>query len=148
MENQKNIFSTLVLEQNPSYVEELEKKYNIELPPIFKAFVQTFEFGKFEPTPKHRILHSNEKIGYDGFELTLEKYIQVYQDQDDLYINEKLLPIAVSGFYHFGICLGIGKDNTDKIILFEHNYDNGLTLIANNILEFISQLKEVHWDSF
>lgn len=147
MENSRNIFSTLVLEQNPSYVEELEKKYNIELPPVFKAFVQTFEFGKFKPSPKHRILHINNKIGYDGFELTLEKYIGVYKDQDDLYINEELLPVAVSGFYDFGICLGIGKDNSDKIILFEHNYDNGLTEIASNILEFISQLKEVHWDS-
>lgn len=37
-----NIFSTLVLEQNPAYVDELEAKYNIQFPPIFKAFVQTF----------------------------------------------------------------------------------------------------------
>jgi hypothetical protein len=50
-----NIFSALALEQNPAYVDELEAKYNIQLPPIFKAFVQTFEFVKFNPTPQHKI---------------------------------------------------------------------------------------------
>ena len=141
----KNIFSTLVLEQNPSYVEELEKKYNIELPPIFKAFVQTFEFGKFELTPKHKILHTDENIGYESFNSSLEKAIKVYYDQDELYTTPKLLPIIISGFYHYGICVGIGKDNNDKIFLFE-DYDD-LTFISKNILEFTSQLKEVHWDS-
>lgn len=146
MENSKNIFSTLVLEQNPSYVEELEKKYNIQLPPIFKAFVQTFEFGKFEPTPKHKIMHSNEDIGYDGFGLNLEKDIKIYFNQGDTYTKPKVLPIITSGFYHYGICLGIDNNNADKIFLFEDPEE--ITLIANNILEFTSQLKEVHWDSF
>ncbi len=44
-----NIFSTLALEQNPAYVDELEAKYNIKFPPIFKTFVQTFEFGNIKP---------------------------------------------------------------------------------------------------
>lgn len=145
MKNSRNIFSTLVLEQNPSYVEELEKKYNIELPPVFKAFVQTFEFGKFEPSPNHDIIHSNEKIGYDEFNTSLEKSMEVYLNQDTIYTKQKTLPIIISGFYHYGICLNLDKHNADKIILFE-DYDKH-TLVANNILEFISQLKEVHWDS-
>ena len=141
-----NIFGTLVLEKNPKYVEELEKKYNLNLPEIFKAFVKTFEFGKFEPTPKHNIKHSNEDLGYDEFNTSLEKAIKVFYDQGELYTELKVLPIIISGFYHYGICLGIGKDNYDKIFLFEDPTEE-LKLISNNILEFISELKEVHWDS-
>lgn len=140
-----NIFSTLEIETNPSYVNELEQTHFIKLPPIFKAFVTTFQFGKFKPTPEHYILHSNEEIGYDGFNTSLANVITVYQEQEELYQNQELFPIIISGIYHFGICLGIGENNSDKIYLFEDHDD--LTLIADNILEFISQLKEVHWDS-
>lgn len=143
----ENIFAILSLEKKASYIEELETKYRIQLPPIFRAFVRTFEFGKFNPSEKHRVIHPNDSIGYDGMELSLEGYINVYFDQDDLYTESKLLPFAMSGFYPFGICVGLGSDNLDKIILFEHNYDNGMKVIANDVFEFISQLEEVHWDS-
>ncbi len=138
----KNIFSTLLLEENPSYVEELEKKYHIKFPPVFKAFVQTFKFGEFEPTSQHKIKHSDEEIGYDGFNSSLERTIEIYFDQDELYTEPKVLPIIISGFYHFGICLGLNQDNADKIFLYEDHDE--FIMIANNILEFISQLKEVH----
>lgn len=138
MENSRNIFSTLVLEQNPSYVEELEKKYNIELPSIFKAFVQTFEYGKFNLTPGHNIIHSNEDLGYDGFGRSLERDIKIYFNQDEIYTNPQLLPIISSGFYHHGICLSLKNDN---IILFKGYEEH--SLIAQNILEFITQLREI-----
>ncbi|MFK7900273.1 MAG: SMI1/KNR4 family protein [Cyclobacteriaceae bacterium] len=143
MGNSKNIFSTLVLEQNPSYVEELEKKYNIELPPIFKAFCQTFKYGKFNPSPKHDIEHTNDDIGYTGIELNLEECILVGLDEPEMYVDLNLFPIIVSGYYHFGICLGFGKDNADQILLYQ-DHDN-LALVANNILEFIRQLNETPW---
>jgi len=141
-----NIFATLVLEQNPSYVEELEKKYNITLPPVFKAFCQTFQYGKFKPTPKHDIIHTNEYIGYEEFGDNLEGEIKICFGEPELYAEKKFLPIITSGYYHFGICLGFGKENADQILLYEDH--NKIILVANNILEFISQLKEVHWDSF
>jgi hypothetical protein len=56
------IFATLPLE-NPQYVDALEVKYSIKFPPIFKAFVQTFEFGKFNPSLQHRIIHLNPELG-------------------------------------------------------------------------------------
>jgi hypothetical protein len=62
-----NIFSTLTLEQNPAYVDELEAKYHIQLPPIFKAFVQTFEFGNMNPSPQHLIIHPNQDIASNLF---------------------------------------------------------------------------------
>lgn len=141
MENSRNIFSTLVLEQNPSYVEELEKKYNIELPPVFKAFVQTFEFGKFQPLPEHKIIHPNEEICYDGFLYTLEENMDLYKDYNELYVQPKLLQIANS-CYQNGICLDI---ENDKILLYKDIKD--YVVISENILHFFSQLKQVHWDS-
>ncbi len=140
-----HIFSALKLEDAPAYVEELEKKYGIELPPVFKAFVKTFKFGEFNPKPKHKIRHENSYIGYEYFNSSLEKAIQVYYDQGEIYTEPQLLPIIISGYYHQGICLGIGKDNADKILLVE-DFDE-FTFVAENILEFISGLKEIHWDS-
>lgn len=138
-----NIFSILELESNPSYVEELEKKYAINLPPIFKAFVKTFRYGKLQPTPEHYIIHTNEEIGFDGFNHSLEKVFLVYREQGELYKTPELLPVIISGFYHFGICLGIGNDNSDKIFLFEDHDE--LIPVAENILEFISNLKKVRY---
>lgn len=140
----RNIFSILTLEQNPAYVDELEAKYNIQLPPIFKAFVQTFEFGKINPDPQHMVRHPNKELGYEGFDLTLEESIRIYFEQGQYYQKEKILPIITSGMYSGGICLGINTLNTDKIILHK-DYDE-FPLIASDILQFIKQLKEVHWD--
>lgn len=137
-----NIFGTLVLEQNPQYVDELEAKYNIQLPPIFKAFVQTFEFGKFNPTPEHWIKHPNEDIGYEGFDNTLEDKINIYFDQGDYYQAHEILPIITSGFYPGGICLGL-NNNEDQIFLYKDSDE--LLLIASDMFQFIKQLKEVHW---
>lgn len=143
----KNIFSTLVLEQNPSYVEELEKKHSIELPPIFKAFVQTFEFGKFNPTPQHEIIHPNNELGFDGFEHTLEEKINIYNNTGDYYQEQGLLPIIPSGIYAGGICLGISDEIKDKIFLYVDGLNEKLRLISPDILQFIKQLKDVHWDT-
>lgn len=141
-----HIFSKLIIEDNPTYVEELEKKYNIQLPPIFKAFVQTFKFGEFNATPKHDIIHQDDKIGYDGFNDSLEAAIEVYNSQGEFYTNPKLLPVIISGFYHQGICLSLNDNNPDQILLVKDH--NDITLVANHILEFTSQLKEIHWDDF
>ncbi len=141
----KNIFASLILEKNPEYINDLEEKFKVKLPPIFKAYVKTFEFGKFNPTPKHTVIHSNEKICYDDFARSLNRVIEIYLSQDEIYTKPKVLPI-IGSCYHHGICLGIGKENADKIFLYEDPTVE-LKLISNNILEFISELKEVHWDS-
>ena len=144
-----HIFSTLVLEQNPAYVDELEAKYNIQLPPVFKAFVQTFEFGKFVPRPEHKIKHPNNKhIGSIAFDLTLEEVLNVYLEQGDYYQSDKVLPIITSGIYASGICVGIADNNRDEITLYVAGIDEKLRLISPNILQFISELKEIHWDDF
>lgn len=147
MENQKNIFSTLVLEQNPSYVEELEKKYNIELPPIFKAFVQTFEFGKFEPKPEHIIIHPNEDLGFEEMDNNLEDKFKAYTEIGDFYQTPKVFPIIPSGIYSSGFCVGLSGDNTDKILINYGTIENTFEIVSPHILDFFSKLKEVHWDS-
>lgn len=143
-----NIFSTLVLEQNPAYVDELEAKYNIQLPPIFKAFVQTFEFGKFNPSPQHKIIHPNKELGYNGFEHSLEKKIKIYNDPDFEYKDLSILPIIPSGIYQYGICVGLEKEKKDAIYLYVDGASEILRLIAPNVLQFISEFKEIHWDNF
>lgn len=115
----KNIFSTLVLEQNPAYVDRLEAKYDIQLPPVFKAFCRTFQYGKFEPSPKHKIKHIDKNIGYDGFGRNLERELKIGFGEPELYTDLHLFPIVTSGYYHFGICLGFGKENADQILLYQ-----------------------------
>lgn len=142
-----HIFATLSLEKNPQYVDELEKKYSIKLPPIFKAFVQTFEFGKFNPSPQHRIKHPNKDLGSIAFDLNLDEVLNVYFEQGDYYQNDKLLPIITSGIYASGICVGISENNKDAIFLYVAGIDEKLRMISPNILQFIAELKEVHWDN-
>jgi len=147
MENQKNIFSTLVLEQNPSYVEELEKKYNIELPPIFKAFVQTFEFGRLDLSPEHTIIHPNEDLGFDGMDINLEDKFKAYIEVGDFFQTPKVFPIIPSGIYSSGFCIGLSGQNIDKVLVNYGTIENTFEVVELNILTFISKLKEVHWDS-
>lgn len=142
-----NIFSTLTLEQNPAYVDALEAKYNILLPPIFKAFVQTFEFGKFNPSPQHRIIHPNSDFGFDGMENNLENKFIAYTEVGEYYQDPKVLPIIPSGIYAGGICLGISDFNLDNIFLYVDGLHEKLRLISPDIFQFIKQLQEVHWDS-
>lgn len=142
-----NIFSTLVLEQNPAYVDELEAKFNIKLPPIFKAFVQTFEFGKFNPRPQHKIKHPNKDYGSIAFDLKLDEVLNVYIEQGEYYQYDKILPIITSGIYASGICVGISEDNQDAIFLYIGGIDEKLRLISPNILQFIAELQEIHWDN-
>lgn len=143
-----NIFGTLVLEQNPAYVDDLEAKYNIQLPPIFKAFVKTFEFGKSNPAPQHRIIHPNKELGFDGIEQTLETKINIYLEQGDYFQTDKMLPIIQSGIYGSGICVCLSGNDADKLFINFETIENKFDVIAPNILQFIAELKEVHWDSF
>lgn len=142
-----NIFGTLVLEQNPAYVEELEAKYNIKLPPIFKAFVQTFEFGKFNPSPQHLIVHPNQDLGYDGFNQSLETKFTIYQEQGDYFQKDNMMPIASSGIFGSGICVCLQGENKDMLFVNTETIENKFEVIASNILQFISELREIHWDT-
>ncbi|MFQ3576823.1 MAG: SMI1/KNR4 family protein [Cytophagales bacterium] len=137
-----NIFSTLVLEQNPAYVDELEAKYNIQLPPIFKAFVQTFEFGKFVPRPNHHIIHPNEDLGYEGFRLNLNERFDVYLNTGSYYQNDKMLPIITSGIHNGGICVSL---NNDKIYVLNEMTKERFIEVSNNIFSFIAQLQQINY---
>lgn len=142
-----NIFNTLVLEQTPQYVEELEAKYNIQLPPIFKAFVQTFEFGKFNPKPQHIIIHPNDDLGFDGIEENLENKFVAYTEVGDFFQIPMAFPIIPSGIYGSGFCIGLSGVHSDKILINTETIENVFEVISPNILQFIAELKEVHWDS-
>jgi len=137
-----HIFGTLILEQNPAYVDELEVKYNIQLPPIFKAFVQTFEFGKFNPIPQHHIIHPDEDLGYEGFRLNLQERIEVYLKTGNYYQNDKMLPIITSGIHNGGICISL---NNDQIYVLNEMRDERFVKVAINIFSFVSQLQQINY---
>ena len=142
-----NIFATLSIEQNPAYVDELEVKYNIQLPPIFKAFVQTFEYGILKISPQHIIIHPNRDLGYDGMEGNLENKFIAYKESGDFFQVPKAFPIIPSGIYGSGFCVGLTGEYTDKILVNFETIENKFEVIAPNILQFIAELKEVHWDT-
>ena len=137
-----NIFGTLLLKQNPQYVEELEAKYNIQLPPIFKAFVKTFEFGKMISEPNHCIIHPNEELGYEGFRLSLEERLKVYHSVSNYYLNNKMLPIITSGIHDGGICISLVND---KIYVLNEMTDERFVEVAQDILIFFSQLQQINF---
>jgi hypothetical protein len=142
-----NIFSTLSLEPNPQYVNELEAKYSIKLPPILKAFVQTFEFGKCTPSPQHLIIHPNSDLGFDGMEGNLEEKFIIYTELGDFFQVPKVFPLIPSGIFGSGFCIGLAGENIDKVLINFETIENKFEVIAPDILQFIAQLKEVHWDS-
>jgi len=103
--------------------------------------------GKFNPTPKHWIKHPNEDLGYDGFDLTLEENINVFLEQGDYYQKPNVISFATSGIYGSGFCIGLSGVHSDKILINTETIENVFEVISPNILQFIAELKEVHWDS-
>ena len=142
-----NIFSTLSLEQKKQYVDGLEAKYSIKLPPILKAFVETFEFGKFTPSPQHLIIHPNNDLGFDGMESNLENKFIAYTEMGDFFQVPKVFPLIPSGIYSSGFCIGLTGESIDKVLVNFETIENKFEVVAPNILQFIAQLKEVHWNS-
>jgi hypothetical protein len=77
-----NIFSTLSLEQNPQYVDELEAKY--KLPPILKAFVENIL--RVQPCDLHgdewdgadQIVADLNLSAFGGGHLRISKYKIMY----------------------------------------------------------------------
>jgi hypothetical protein len=46
-----------------------------------------------------------------------------------------------------GICVGLSGSNADKILINFETIENKFEVIAPNILQFIAELKEIHWDT-
>lgn len=144
----KNIFRNfdLVPENEKGYVTELEEEFNISLPPVFKAFCQTFFLKSIRPSDSHYLLYQDEEVGFEAFEQSIEELISVYLEQGEYYQQSKMLPIATSGIHSGGICVGLDGASKDKIFVNNEVYANRFQLISDNILDFTTKLYEVHFD--
>ncbi len=148
MNRKKNIFGNfqIIPKDKRGGVLELEKKYDIILPPIFKAFCEIFALTSIVPSNNHYLLYEDEEVGFEEFEQSIEELMIVYIEQGDNYQKDKMLPIATSGIHSGGVCLGLEGENQDKIFVDNEVYDGRFQPIASNILDFIDKLYEVHFD--
>ncbi|MBK6264770.1 SMI1/KNR4 family protein [Marivirga sp. S37H4] len=137
-----NIFGNfeLVPNEQKGYVDELEKEFNVSLPPIFKTFCQTFVLNSLTPNENHHVIHPNEDLGYEGFRKSLVDRLKVYSNTGDYYQNDRMLPIITSGIHNGGICVSL--DN-DEIYVLNEMTDERFVKISKNIFEFISQLQQI-----
>ena len=144
MKNSKNIFGNfdLVPENEKGYVVELEKEFNISLPPVFRAFCQTFILNALKPDENHHIIHPNEELGYEGFQKTLRQRLTIYLNAGDYYKSHEMLPIATSGIHAGGICVSI---ENDSIYVLNEMTDERFVKISDNILNFIKELYQLNY---
>ena len=143
----KNLFGNFQLIPNDQkgYIEELEKKYNISLPPIFKAFNQTFIINSLKPDQDHHLYHLDEELGFEKFDFSIIEIIKLYLDVGEPHKTYKMLPIATSSMHSGGICVCLDDLNNDKIFINDEMSSEQFTLIANDILDFISQIKQFNY---
>lgn len=138
-----NIFAQfkLVPEIKKGYVSDLEKQYEIDLPPIFKSFCETFLIESLEATEKHDIYHPDEELGFDRFLFCLKEIINYFQEIGEPHETYGMMPIANSTIHSGGINICIKGENKDKIYINDEMCSEQFRIIAPNIFNFVSQIK-------
>jgi hypothetical protein len=137
-----------------SIVESFKKESGIQLPPIFRVFVETFDFGKdklfFEKLKRDdgfRDLETYDFIGdeyvalYHFFSLqdSLKIMNEVYSDEDEVNALKYFL-IGEGGFSYYYL-VGLEGEMQDKILLDTFVGEPRFRVIAENIFEFLSRIK-------
>lgn len=131
-------------------VEYFEDKYNFELPPIYRTFVQNFYLGEkgihreqyfmqdinlFLPFSTYNFYYNDENIGFINFveiDIVFDFYTSGGLNSFDY--DEKYLSIASCDLG--GLFVGTQNDSTDKIIFWQSSTGKYIT-IANNIFDFV-----------
>ncbi len=149
-------FRTKSLDDNINF-EEFIKKSGIILPPLYKAFVQSFICSMDNTIIPERVLINGYKdyLGYvyylpdierlgvgDFFSLeeSLSVRAKLYDLNDEIFLK-KLFPIGTDASGHFILMVGYGENNQDKIFVESGDQsfvaNERFTLIANDIFEFV-----------
>jgi hypothetical protein len=118
--------------------EALEKAFNLEFPPLFRVFIETFKIETFK---FQGIVHTHENVGFHHFKNPIEKFLAIYKEQGWYYQERQMLPFAISGQHSGGICVGMNGDERDKIFIDNEMYDGRFEIIANNVFEFVRGLQ-------
>lgn len=155
----KNQHAFLQFRENPLNTEALESKYDVVLPPVYKAFISVFyPYFKWhkvfnESTDKYdsfltpfysRRLIENPTIDED--ELAFESFKEIEEmlsfNRTHTNLPDGMLYMSNHG-YSGGFLLGISDDNFDMIY---HKVDGGkVTFEARNIFELISRMSCVEF---
>jgi hypothetical protein len=162
-----DFFKTLQSDDISLKIEELQTRYQINLPPLFKAFCQTFQFGSYE---MHRVVVSNGQYQeypsfhfnwqmpsgyYDSLSFRIFSPIEeIFNDWDYTHSEEwphldNLLEIGFCDPDSARLWVGVGLDNLDEIWLTDWNCAivEQPTKIAKNVFEFVKMfyLPENHF---
>lgn len=155
----KNIVRYLQFRDTVLDTDPLEVKYGIALPPIYRSFISVFKpyFAHLKIKKDNNGYRSfvvplysslkleeytidNDELSFDSF-MELEKVLKLHS-RNPRFLEEYLF-IAEQG-YSDGLMLGIGQENQDKI--YHNNDTESPEFFANNIFEFLSDMKLVHYD--
>lgn len=145
----KNIFGNfdLVPENEKGYVAELEKEFNTSLPPIFKAFCQTFVLNSLKPDENHHIFHLDENLAFDEIESDLRNLMKSYLNESDYIKESKMFKFATSEIHSGGILISLEGDYIDKVFVDIENESNRFTLVAESIFDFITQIQQYDYSN-
>jgi hypothetical protein len=117
-------------------IEEVEKKYNIKLPPTYKTLLLTYNGGMCYDD---RLICDLCSIRYG--DVTLEETIYDLQICEPL-IPRSYLPFAITGVGHIiALCINPKDDNYEKIFFIRHD-EFELELIEDS-LEDLFEVKHI-----
>ena len=129
-------------------LQNLEKKYNIIVPEIYKEFVLVNKYEYIKDDYFFEVIEKSAKTPPDGLEFIDSFYsLQEFLDNADEFIDlwcDYVLPIGeVAGDY---VCIGVKEHNLGKIFMLNHDDEerkDGLYLISNSFCDFIMSFKFV-----
>lgn len=145
----KNIFGNfeLVPEIEKGYVEDLEKEFNIILPPIFKAFCQTFILNSLKPDEGHHIYHPDENLAFDEIEYDLRNLMKSFLNESDYIKESKMFKFATSEIHSGGIVISLEGKDIDKVFIDIENESTRFTFVAESIFDFITQIQQYDYSN-
>jgi hypothetical protein len=156
----KNILKFLQFRDKVLDIKELEDKYQIKLPPIYRSFITVFKpcfghikykrkesegFGSFvipmySSIEKENYTSDDDELSFDFFKEADE--MLSWPPSNEGYLKDYLF-IGNHG-YSGGLLVGIGEENQDKIF---HNTDNIIiSYIAENIFELLQKFRLTKYD--
>lgn len=119
-------------------VEEFERKYNIVLPEKYRNFLLRYNGGE-TPDTYYKNGRRKEYIrGFYGIGEFLYSFASLPYLDD--FIEKDYLPIASDPFGN-KIVIGVGKDNNGKIYFSNHENGFRCTLMTEDFVSFISNVK-------
>lgn len=143
----KNTFaSALKFRVNTLPINDFEREFGFNLPPVYRSFISDFEdvIGEIyiDNDGEFQTLTYFEYYSEEGKNLQFEDFLPIentfkYAKNNDLWIENGVIPITKHS--HGGcIVLGCNEDNLDQLF-FENG--GGLEFIENNVYEFIKNLQ-------